>query len=162
MLDGNTTGIAGATKVAYHEQGDPYAAVTMIKTSRTLFVLGAIALMAGCAGRSDAPSPFDERRVGGAAASEDPIRIEVQNLNFNDATIWAMRGSQRIRLGRVTGKTDQTFRITWNVAVPISFSIDITGGRSCRSGQLGVEPEAVVLLTIPGNVGQQPCRIGRR
>lgn len=134
----------------------------MIKTSRILLALGAIALMAGCATRSDAPSPFDERRVGGAAASEDPIRIDVQNLNFNDVTVWAMRGSQRIRLGRVTGKTDQTFRISWNVAVPISFNIDVTGGRSCQTGQLGVEPDAVVWLTIPGNVGQQPCRVGRR
>ena len=119
-------------------------------------------LLAGCASRNDAASPFDARRAAGSTGAEDPIRVEVQNLNFNDVTVWALRGGQRIRLGRVTGKTDQTFRITWNVAVPISFSVDVTGGRSCRSGQVGVDPNAVVWLTIPGAVGQQPCRAGRR
>lgn len=117
---------------------------------------------AGCAqSRQTAPSPFD----GGGArgnATEDPIRVEIQNLNFNDITVWAVRQGQRLRLGRVTGKTDETFRIQWNPAVPIYFVIDVTGGRSCRTPQVAVEPDAYVWVTVPSNVGTQPCRIGRR
>lgn len=88
--------------------------------------------------------------------------MEVQNLNFNDITIWALRNGQRVRLGRVTGKSDRTFRIGWNVAIPISFFVDVTGGRSCNTGRIGVDPNAVVLLSVPSSVGVQPCRIGRR
>ncbi len=106
-------------------------------------------------------SPFDGPVSSGSSA-EDPIQVDVQNLNFNDVTIWAMRQGQRIRLGRVTGKTDQTFRIDWNVALPISFVIDVVGGRGCRTGQIGVDRDSKVWIAIPSNVGTQPCRIGRR
>ena len=91
-----------------------------------------------------------------------PIRVEVQNLNFNDVTIWAVRQGQRIRLGRVTGKTDEVFRTRWNPAMAISFNIDVTGGRSCNTQQVGVDENAVVWVSIPSNVGPQACQAGRR
>lgn len=128
----------------------------------TLAVMGIVTLAQGCSSRAQTRSPFDGPAAVGSSSTEDPIRIEVQNLNFNDITIWALRNGQRVRLGRVTGKTDHTFRIGWNVAIPISFNIDVTGGRSCNTQQIGVEPNAVVLLSIPNSVGNQPCRIGRR
>lgn len=131
---------------------------------RSLMVFAVLVGTSACANRNDAPSPFEGRaaRGSGAPGAEDPIRVEVQNLNFNDVTVWAVRSGQRVRLGRVTGKTDEQFRIGWNVAVPIYFEVDVTGGRSCRTGQVGVEPNAVVWLTVPGSVGVQPCRAGRR
>ena len=124
-------------------------------------MIGLTAFMGACGASRSAPSPFegDDMR---ATSAEDPIRVEVQNLNFNDVTVYAMRQSQRVRLGRVTGKTDETFRVNWNVAIPISFVIDVTGGRSCRTAQIGVEPDARVWVTVPSNVGTQPCRAGRR
>jgi hypothetical protein len=118
-------------------------------------------LLAGCGPTRSTANPFDGS-VAGGTATEDPIRVEVQNLNFNDVTIWALRGGQRIRLGRVTGKTDETFRINWNASFPISFEIDVTGGRSCRTVQVPVERDARVWLAIPSNVGVQPCQAGRR
>lgn len=105
-------------------------------------------------------SPFDG--TAGESGVEDPIRIEVQNLNFNDITVYAMRQTQRVRLGRVTGKTDGVFEIDWNLAVPIYFVIDVTGGRSCRTQSVGVERSGRVWVSVPSNVGTQPCRIGRR
>lgn len=124
--------------------------------------MGMAILAQGCSGGSQTRSPFDGPATPGSSGAEDPIRIEVQNLNFNDITVWAVRNGQRVRLGRVTGKQDRTFRVGWNVAVPIAFFIDVTGGRSCTTGQIGVEPNAVVLLSIPSSVGVQPCRVGRR
>ena len=104
-------------------------------------------------------SPFDGS--GGTSVAE-PIRVEVQSLNFNDVTVWAVRQGTRIRLGTVTGKTDQVFRIDWNAALPISFVIDVIGGRSCTTPRIGVDRNARVWLSIPANVGSQPCRVGRR
>lgn len=124
-------------------------------------LLAGMVLLAGCATGGSARNPFDPSDTRGGGTDE-PLRIEVQNLNFNDVTIWAMRQGQRIRMGRVTGKTDQTFRIDWNMAVPISFAIDVTGGRSCGTGTIGVESNATVWVAVPANVGSQPCRTGRR
>lgn len=141
----------------------PWWMMMKSKALGTALLMGLVLSVSACASRSDVSSPFDgptaSTRSNGA---EDPIRIEVQNLNFNDVTIWAVRTGQRVRLGRVTGKTDESFRIDWNVAIPISFVIDVVGGRSCTTGQVGVEPNARVWLTVPGSVGVQPCRVGRR
>jgi len=145
-----------------------YGNLTMLTTStrspavvKVVWVAAALTL-AGCGvSRSEAPSPFEGGNEGGSSV-EDPIRVEVQNLNFNDVTVWAVRqGGQRIRIGRVTGKTDETFRIPWNLALPIHFLIDVTGGRSCRTQQISVERDSRVWVAVPSSVGAQPCRIGR-
>ncbi len=73
-----------------------------------------------------------------------------------------MRQTQRIRLGRVTGKTDQTFRIDWNVAQPIAFQIEVVSGRSCRTEQVSVDQNSRVWVTIPSDTGFGACRAGRR
>lgn len=117
-----------------------------------------IVLCSACAG-SRALNPFDPSAPTGI---DHRIRIEVQNLNFNDATVFAMRGGQRIRVGRVTGKMDQAFPIDWNVAQPIGFEVDVVGGRSCRTGQVLVEPEGRVWVSIPSDMGYGVCRAGRR
>jgi hypothetical protein len=130
---------------------------------RLAALLGILAVGA-CGGRSETRSPFtDPPAPPGSSSAEDPIHIEIQNLSFNDITVWSVRtGGQRQRIARVTGKTDRTVRIGWNVAVPISFFIEQTAGRSCSTGQVGVEPEARVWVQVPNNVGRQPCRAGRR
>jgi hypothetical protein len=119
-------------------------------------------VLSSCASRNEAPSPFDGSAAAQARGADEPIRVEVQNLNFNDVTVWAIRQGQRIRLGRVTGKTDQTFRTDWNPAMPISFMIDVTGGRTCNTEQVGVDRNAVIWVSVPSNVGAQACRAGRR
>lgn len=128
---------------------------------RILLLSALMGLVACGTSRGTAPSPFDGT-AGSGSGAEDPIRIEVQNLNFNDLTVWAVRpGGQRTRLGRVTGKTDGTFRLQWNLAVPIYFAVDVTGGRGCRTAQVSVERNARVWVIVPANVGSQPCRVGR-
>jgi hypothetical protein len=129
---------------------------------RIVMVAGLLTIGQGCASSREARSPVDGPSTRSTRGSEDPIVIEVQNLNFNDVSIWTVRSGQRIRLGRVTGKTDKTFRIGWNVAVPIRFDIDVTGGRSCATANVAVDPNAFVWVSIPSSVGPQPCRVGRR
>lgn len=121
--------------------------------------LALMLLGAGSCGTAQSPNPFDPSDPTGRP---DRIRIEVQNLNFNDASIFAVRQSQRVRVGRVTGKTDQTFTIEWNAAVPISFQIDVVSGRSCQTGLIGVDRDSRVWVTIPSELGLSPCQAGRR
>lgn len=127
-------------------------------------LLGVLVATSACgSGRQDAASPFDGPAPSAASRAEDPIRVEIQNLSFNDVTVWSVRaGGDRRRIARVTGKTDETVTINWNVAVPISFFIEQTAGRSCSTPQIGVDPQARIWIQIPSNVGQQPCRAGRR
>ena len=137
----------------------PYRRVRMLATLAWIVV----AISACGSGRQDSRSPFNGPAPAGVSSTEDPISIEIQNLSFNDVTVWSVRsGGQRRRVARVTGKTDETVTIGWNVAVPISFFIEQTAGRSCSTGQIGVEPRARLWIQVPSNVGQQPCRAGRR
>ena len=132
----------------------------MTAMARTALILALTGLTACATSRNSGPNPFTGG--GGSGSSvEDEIRVDVQNLNFNDITVWAVRQGQRIRVGRVTGKTDETFRIDWNLALPIYFVVDVTGGRSCRTAQVSVERNARVWVAVPSNVGASPCRIGR-
>jgi len=119
----------------------------------------ALLVASGCAGgMGEVRDPF--ARDGSGA--EESVRVEVQNLNFNDATIFAMRSGQQVRLGRVTGKSDQTFTISWNFALPISFRVDIVGGQSCRTPSIGVDPGSLVWVQVPSDAGLSNCRSGRR
>lgn len=142
---------------------EPYHRNTSMKIIPRILLMSALTGLVACGtSRRTAPSPFDGT-AGGGSSAEDPIRVDVQNINFNDITVWALRpGGQRIRLGRVTGKTEETFRIDWNLAVPIYFVIDVTGGRGCRTPQVAVERDARVWVIVPSNAASQPCRAGRR
>jgi hypothetical protein len=132
-------------------------------TSRILALAGILAVASACSSGGRVLSPFDGPPPDGASSTDDPISIEIQNLSFNDITVWAMRpGGQRRRVARVTGKSDETVRIGWNVAVPIAFFVEQTAGRSCNIPSIGVEADAVVVVSIPSNVGLQPCRSWRR
>jgi len=134
------------------------------RTRMLVALVGIVVATSACgSSRQDAGSPFDGPGQSAASRAEDPVRVEIQNLSFNDATVWSVRsGGDRRRIARVTGKTDQTVTINWNVAVPISFFIEQTAGRSCSTPQIGVDPQARIWIQIPSNVGQQPCRAGRR
>jgi len=55
------------------------------------------------------------------------LTVEVENRNFNDATIYAFDNGTRLRLGRVTGKTSETFTFRW-YQNQLRMIIDFTGG----------------------------------
>jgi hypothetical protein len=132
----------------------------MRRTLSRVAIAAAVVAAAGCGRpRTEAASPFDGP-TGGTEARR--VRVEIQNLSFNDITVYAVRTSgQRQRIARVTGKTDDIVTIDWNMAIPISFYIEQVSGGACRTGQVGVEPGARVWLTVPSTLGQ-PCRAGRR
>lgn len=156
-LTGGTRGMADIDRTTYD------GVMTMMR-SRAATALGAtlavVALVAatGCGAGSNVRNPFD----GSAAReSESRLRVQIQNMNFNDITVFAVSSGQRVRLGSVTGKTDRDFRLAWNYANPISFEIDVVGGRGCGTQPLAVDPGARVWVQVPNQVGSTPCSSGR-
>jgi hypothetical protein len=98
-----------------------------------------------------AGSPFEASVEG-----DRTIRIEVRNFNFADATLYARRGSERIRMGVVTGKTDQTFNIPWSVSLPLQVEINLLAGDRCITRPRSVEPGEVILVQIQINMANDP------
>jgi len=123
-----------------------------------MMVLVSLAFTAGCGISTNARNPFDGSLQ---QEQEDRLRIQIQNMNFNDVTIFAVSTGQRIRLGSVTGKTDRDFRLQWNYADPISFQINVVGGRGCDTQPIQVDRGARIWVQIPSEVGMSGCRSGR-
>jgi hypothetical protein len=102
-----------------------------------------LATATGCAGRSReaAPDPTDSAAV------------QVQNQGFSDMVVYAISGSQRIRLGLATGNSTHTFTIPRHLirgAGGIRFLADPVGGnRTPVSEEMTVNPGDIVTLTIP-------------
>lgn len=85
------------------------------------------------------------------AQQDEPARreitIEVRNDNFHDATVYAVRGGLRLRLGFVGGITKDTFKFLWrdgDLRIEINF---IAGGRYF-SQVMVVQPGDELALTI--------------
>lgn len=125
---------------------------------RAALVLVSLLGATACGLSNNARNPFDGSLQ---QEQEDRLRIQVQNMNFNDVTVFAVSSGQRVRVGSVTGKTDQDFRLGWNFADPISFEIDVVGGRGCQTSPILVDPGARVWVQIPNEVGMSGCRSGR-
>jgi hypothetical protein len=106
-------------------------------------MLGVAALSTGCGGRSRTAEP----------SSESPAILEVENRGFADMVIYAVSGSQRIRLGLATGNSTKSFPLPSSLirgAGPLRFLADPIGGtRAPVSEEMVVQPGDVVTLTIP-------------
>lgn len=100
-------------------------------------------ILAACGGR-----PADTGPQPSEAAT-----VEVENRGFADMVIYAVRGSQRIRLGLATGHSTKRFTIPAFLvggAGPLRFLADPVGGnRMPVSEEMTVQPGDQVTLTIP-------------
>ena len=106
-------------------------------------------LLVACA--SSRADPFDE---GGGS-----IRIEVDNQNFQDATLYALSSTGRRRLGRVTGKSQGEFTMDWNFSDPLRIHIDLLAAGSCTTRGLLVSPGEIVQLIVSSRLDSDPdCR----
>jgi len=99
----------------------------MQPSSRFFAGVLAAALAAGCA-TSQTPDPATDPFDGGGAGRED-VLLTVENNDFRDASIYALWNGVRRRVGSVTGKTSETFRMEWR-SEEIQLEIDFLGGGS--------------------------------
>lgn len=107
---------------------------------RLLFVL-APALLIGCTTTSRA-NPFEE---GGAA---QVIRISVENQQFNDARVTAIRPGGRTTLGTVGGNQRESFRIPWSPNDQLELEVDLLAGGRYTSRPMAVNPGEEIRLFI--------------
>lgn len=129
------------------------------RTSHRLVAMAILALApVGCIKSTTRTNPFAPR---GSRGNDGEIQVRVENLNFGDATIHALRGGERIRLGQVTGKSESNFRVRWNFSVPIEFQIDLVGGEACGVRPMTVDPGDRVWVRIPTQIGASPCYAGK-
>jgi hypothetical protein len=95
-------------------------------------------------------------RKGGAASAQEterPTTLRVRNQGFLDVNVYAVRGSQRVRLGTVTGNSTQVLRIPaflMNGITPLRFVADPIGNqRTPTSDEIVVTPGDEVTIFIP-------------
>ncbi|HEX5580968.1 MAG TPA: hypothetical protein VFX39_05270 [Gemmatimonadaceae bacterium] len=83
----------------------------------------------------------------------EPTTLLVENRSFLDQNVYVLRGSQRIRLGTVTGSRTQRFTIPANLIFGVSslrFLVDPIGGnRQPVTEEINVSPGDEVQLVIP-------------
>lgn len=129
--------------------------------SRSLFrvptVLALSAVVATCAS-PQSRNPFAST---GAGSGSNSIQVRVENQNFGDATVYAIRSGQRIRLGQVTGKSEKSFSMPWRFSLPLQFEVDIVGGRGCGVRPISVDPGDKVWVRVPSQIGASPCYSGK-
>ncbi|UCC25900.1 MAG: hypothetical protein JSU98_02145 [Gemmatimonadales bacterium] len=123
--------------------------------TRPLTLIAACASLglAGCAS-SGSGDPF-------AGEATESIEVEVVNLNFNDATLYALRMGQRIRMGVVTGARTETFTVRWATSFPLRIEIRLLGGERCVTDEIPVDPGDRIYLEIPQNLSRSGACIRR-
>lgn len=107
-----------------------------------IMILGTLSA-GGC---SLGPSPSDTS-FGNDSRNQN-IRIFVTNLNFMDATLWAVTTGTREKLGIVTGKRDAVYTLPWRGFTDLRIEIDILSGPRCFTESLPVDPGDDIELII--------------
>ena len=104
----------------------------------------ALLTVAACNGLRHASTTMD---------SNQPTIVQVDNQGFLDMAVYALRSSERIRIGTASGnrKTDLTIpRGLVSGLTPLRFVADPIGGsRASVSEEITVAPGDTVTLTIP-------------
>jgi hypothetical protein len=127
-----------------------------MRTVATLLPVLLALSLAGCASTAGAPAedPFDPQ---GSGATN--VRLLVQNLNFSDARLFAIRPGRRTSLGVVGGKQNREFSLDWAVPEPLQIEIDLLAGSKCLTREMVVDPGDVLDLQIASVFSQtSACR----
>lgn len=123
----------------------------------TVALAGVLLATAACAGGGQrAANPYSSD-----AGDRNEIRIEIQNRNFSDVTVWALvRDGNRQRLGVVTGKSDSVFTLVWTFSEPLRLEFDFVAGPRCATESLPVDPGDTIELQIAAEFAQMAgwCR----
>jgi hypothetical protein len=82
-----------------------------------------------------------------------PTVLQVDNQGFIDMDVFALRSSQRVRLGTAPGASKSNFTIPPSLVsglTPLRFIADPIGGRRASvSQEITVAPGDTVVMTIP-------------
>lgn len=126
-------------------------------TARPAWALVVAILLPGCfSGYGQPRNPFDPSQ-----GARESVQVRVDNQNFNDVTLYALRGGEPIRMGDVIGKSSGSFDLDWSFSLPLEFRAELVGGGGCRIRPLSVDPGDRVWVRIPVQMGVTPCQSGK-
>lgn len=123
--------------------------------TRPMMVAALCFAVAACAtgGGTDTAGPFS------STDRPNSVRIEVLNLNFQDARLYALRDTERLSLGTVGGKQEGTFTLPWNMSQNLRIEINLLAGPTCTTEALPVQPGDILELQIQSVFSQSSfCR----
>jgi len=87
------------------------------------------------------------------------VRLLVQNMNFNDARLFALATNGRMPIGQVNGKQDRAFELDWPLSSSMRIEIDMVAGPKCTTSEMQVDPGDILELQIASMFNQtQGCR----
>lgn len=112
------------------------------RCGRITLLWAAAVVATGCVGLRTNPNPFEEE-----GDAQRVITLEVENHNFNDATLRAVARVER-RLGVVNGNGKETFTIPWSTVDDLQIRIDVLAGDRFTTNRVTVSPGDSVHLTI--------------
>ncbi len=118
-------------------------------TRRSLFPRGILALLligltlSGCA-----MLPRGERRAPDAVSNNEPVLLEVNNQNFQDARIYVIWDGFRERAGLVNGNTRQTLRLQSRDG-QLRVEVDFVAGGGYITDPIQVWRGETIQLIIP-------------
>lgn len=119
-----------------------------MRARNPLIALALVAALApACAlfpGRSSEPDP-DEEPV------PREITLQVDNQNFHDATLYAIRGGERRRIGNVSGLKTGQFSFVWT-DLDLRVEIHLLSVGSYFTSPIMIEPGDEVKLTVQPNL----------
>ena len=98
-----------------------------------------------------------DRMVNGMPASTDAVTVAVQNSNWQDVDVYALRNGQRIRLGNVTATRTGVFTLDRSLALSPDLRIlihPLAAPRDFVSQRLVVSPGDVVEVTVMNALNQ--------
>jgi len=96
--------------------------------------------------------------AGRMGAGSAMIQLRVTNLGFNDATLTAITTGNRVRLGVVPGKTNQSFTIPWDALQELRVQISVLAGGNYTTPSVTVNPGERVELLIQENLRSSQIR----
>ena len=92
-----------------------------------------------------------ERTVDGVPAPNDAVTVSVQNNNWQDVDVYAVRAGQRFRLGSVTAARSGVFVLPRGVALAPDLRIQVhplAATRDYISSKLSVNPGDIVEIVV--------------
>ena len=96
---------------------------------------------------SSSATPFDQGGV-----SLGTIQVEVDNQNFNDATVYLQSGSGEQRLGIVRGKSVKTFVARLMGPYEVRLRVRLLAGGSFTTEAMHAAPGETLLLIVPSSL----------
>lgn len=116
----------------------PITVFTSVPVARSMMYVALASGIVGCAALRGTPD-----------LAADEVAVEVDNRNFYDATIYARVGSERYRVGTVTGHTMKVLTLERPV-LELRFEIHLIGAAGTHTTDpMSVNPGDILQLIIP-------------